>query len=189
MSNLLIHPQFSYAHVTLTVCTQADLKRRCACCNVCRAAGGEARRGEARPGLRYGYIGARTDTTQQSGQTPYKEVEIKNITVYVSGYTEIDTTGMLSPPTVWPFSVAAVINSNVFYFYFLIWSLSRLLCCVGFGFSVAAATDLAHTRLTLARLTSPLRCVTDLIYCLSLDWICAVKCLLLAILLHSSHSR
>jgi hypothetical protein len=35
-----------------------------------------------------GYIGARSDTTQQSGQTPDKEVEIKNITVYVSGYTE-----------------------------------------------------------------------------------------------------
>jgi hypothetical protein len=35
-----------------------------------------------------GYIDARTDTTQQSGQTPDKEVEIKNITVYVSGYTE-----------------------------------------------------------------------------------------------------
>jgi hypothetical protein len=31
--------------------------------------------------LGYGYISARTDTTQQSGQTPYKEVEIKNITV------------------------------------------------------------------------------------------------------------
>jgi hypothetical protein len=28
-----------------------------------------------------GYIEARTDTTQQSGQTPYKVVEIKNITV------------------------------------------------------------------------------------------------------------
>ena len=38
--------------------------------------------------LRRGYIAARTDTTQQSGQTPDKEVEIKNITVYVSGYTE-----------------------------------------------------------------------------------------------------
>jgi hypothetical protein len=76
----------------------------------------------------YGYTGARTDTTQQSGQTPDKEVEIKNTTVYVSGYTETDTTGMLSPPTVWPFSVAADINSNVFNFYFLIWSLSRLLC-------------------------------------------------------------
>ena len=38
--------------------------------------------------LGYGYIGARTDTTQQSGQTPDKAVEIKNITVYVSGYTE-----------------------------------------------------------------------------------------------------
>jgi hypothetical protein len=45
--------------------------------------------------------GARNDRTQQSGQTPDKEVEIKNITVYVSGYTETDTTGMLSPPTVW----------------------------------------------------------------------------------------
>jgi hypothetical protein len=28
-------------------------------------------------------------------------------------------------------------NSNVFDFYFLIWSLSRLLCCVGSVFSVA----------------------------------------------------
>jgi hypothetical protein len=28
-------------------------------------------------------------------------VEIKNITVYVSGYTETDTTGMLSLPIVW----------------------------------------------------------------------------------------
>jgi hypothetical protein len=41
------------------------------------------------------------ETTQQSGQTPDKEVEIKNITVYVSCYSETDTTGMLSPPTVW----------------------------------------------------------------------------------------
>ena len=49
----------------------------------------------------YGNIGARNDTTQQSGQTPGKEVEIKNITVYVSGYTETYTTGMLSPPTAW----------------------------------------------------------------------------------------
>ena len=57
--------------------------------------------------LGYGYIEARTDTTQQSGQTPDKEVEIKNITVYVSGYIETDTTGMLSPPTVRLFSVAA----------------------------------------------------------------------------------
>ena len=79
-------------------------------------------------GSGYGHIGARTDTTQQSGQTPDKEVEIKNFTVYVSGYTETDTTGMLSPPTVCPFSVAVDINSNVFDFYFLIWSLSRLLC-------------------------------------------------------------
>jgi hypothetical protein len=50
--------------------------------------------------LGYGYNGTRTDTTQQSGQTPDKEVEIKNITVYVSGYTEANTNGMLSPPTV-----------------------------------------------------------------------------------------
>jgi len=35
-----------------------------------------------------GYIEARTDTTQQSGQTPHKEMEIKNITVYVCGHTE-----------------------------------------------------------------------------------------------------
>jgi len=35
-----------------------------------------------------GYIETRTDTTQQSGQTSDKEVEIKNITVYVNGYTE-----------------------------------------------------------------------------------------------------
>jgi len=49
----------------------------------------------------YGYIAARNDTTQRSGQTPDKEVEIKNITVHVSGYTETDTTGMLSLPTVW----------------------------------------------------------------------------------------
>jgi hypothetical protein len=49
----------------------------------------------------YGYIGARKDTTQQSGQTPDKEVEIKNISVYGSGYTETDRTGMLSLPTFW----------------------------------------------------------------------------------------
>jgi hypothetical protein len=89
--------------------------------------------------LGHGYIGARTDTTQQSGQTPDKEVEIKNITVYVNCYTETDTTGMLSPPTVWRFSVAADIDSNVFDVYFLIWSLSRLLCCVGSGFNETAA--------------------------------------------------
>jgi hypothetical protein len=63
--------------------------------------------------LGYGYIWPRTDTTIQAGQTPHKEVEIKNITVYVSGYTETDTTAMLSPPTVWRFSVAADISSNV----------------------------------------------------------------------------
>jgi hypothetical protein len=91
------------------------------------------------PILGYGYIGASTDTTQLSGQTPDKEVEIKNITFYVSGYTETNMTGMLSPPTVWCFSVATDINSNVFYFYFLIWSLFRQLCCVGSGSNVAAA--------------------------------------------------
>jgi hypothetical protein len=51
--------------------------------------------------LGYGYIGARNDRTQQSGQIPDKEVEIKNFTSYVSGYTETDTTGTLSLPTVW----------------------------------------------------------------------------------------
>jgi hypothetical protein len=44
-----------------------------------------------------GYIGARNDTTQQSEQTPDKELEIKIITVYVNGYTETDMSGMLSP--------------------------------------------------------------------------------------------
>jgi hypothetical protein len=64
----------------------------------------------------------------------------KNITVYVSGYTETDTTGILSPTSVWPFSVAVDINSNVFDFYCLIWrSLSRLMCCVDSGSNVAAA--------------------------------------------------
>ena len=57
----------------------------------------------------------------------------------MSGYTETDTTGMLSAPTVWPLSVAADIDSTVFDFYSLIWSLSRLLCCVGSGFNVAVA--------------------------------------------------
>ena len=51
--------------------------------------------------LGYGYIGARNDTTQQSGQTPDKEVEIKNIAVYVSGCTDTDKSRMLSPRTVW----------------------------------------------------------------------------------------
>ena len=48
--------------------------------------------------MRLGYTGARNDTTQQSGQTPDKEVEIKNITVYVSGYTETETTGNVISP-------------------------------------------------------------------------------------------
>ena len=50
--------------------------------------------------LCYRYIGARTDTTQQSGQTPDKGVEIKNITVYVSGYTENQTVGGDNIPVV-----------------------------------------------------------------------------------------
>jgi hypothetical protein len=33
-------------------------------------------------GLGRGYIGARTDTTQQSGQTPEKEAEMNHIAVY-----------------------------------------------------------------------------------------------------------
>jgi len=37
------------------------------------------------------------ETTQQSGQTADKEVDINHITVYISGYSETDTTGMLSP--------------------------------------------------------------------------------------------
>jgi len=59
-------------------------------------------------GLGRGYIGARTDTIQQSGQTPDKEAEMNHIAVYVRGYTEADPTGMLSPnnsrlsdPTKW----------------------------------------------------------------------------------------
>jgi hypothetical protein len=45
-----------------------------------------------------GYTGARTDTTQQPGQTPDKETEINHITrtVHVSGYIETDPTGMLT---------------------------------------------------------------------------------------------
>ena len=48
-----------------------------------------------------GYIAAKNDTTQQSGQIPDKEVEINQITVCVNGYIETDPSGMLSPPTVW----------------------------------------------------------------------------------------
>ena len=40
------------------------------------------------------YNGARTDSPQQPGETPDKEVENNHIAVYVSGYTEPD-------PTVW----------------------------------------------------------------------------------------
>jgi len=34
---------------------------------------------------------------RQYGQTPDKEVDIKTITIYVSGYIETDPNGMLSP--------------------------------------------------------------------------------------------
>ena len=44
-----------------------------------------------------GYIEARTDTTQQTGQTPNKKIDINHITLFVSGYAETDPTGMLSP--------------------------------------------------------------------------------------------
>ena len=71
----------------------------CVCVCVCVCA-------RARAAFGRGCFEARTDTTQQSGQTPDKEVGIKNITVYVSGYTETDTTGMLSPQTDWRFGVA-----------------------------------------------------------------------------------
>ena len=49
----------------------------------------------------YGYIGARNDTTRPSRHTPDKDVDITDITVYVSCYTVTDTAGMLSPPTAW----------------------------------------------------------------------------------------
>ena len=45
----------------------------------------------------YSYTGARNDTTQHSGQTPDKEVEINCFIAYGSGYTETDPTGVLSP--------------------------------------------------------------------------------------------
>jgi len=39
------------------------------------------------------------ETTHQIGQTPDKEVEIQNINVYISGYTETHTTVLLFPTT------------------------------------------------------------------------------------------
>ena len=39
-----------------------------------------------------GHIGARTDTKQQSEQTPDKDVDINPVTLYVSGYIETDPT-------------------------------------------------------------------------------------------------
>jgi len=59
------------------------------------------KRSVMRCGQGCGYIGARNDTTRPSGHTPDKEVGIKRITVYVSGYPETDTTGMLSPLAAW----------------------------------------------------------------------------------------
>jgi hypothetical protein len=56
---------------------------------------------------------------------------------------------MLSPPTVRAISVAADINSNVFYLYFLVWSLSRLLCCVGSGLNVARGLSIHGHRFYL----------------------------------------
>jgi len=41
---------------------------------------------EDRSRLRLRHIGARNDTTQQSGQIPDKGVEIKNITVYLDDW-------------------------------------------------------------------------------------------------------
>ena len=38
---------------------------------------------------------------QTPGKYPKENILHKNITVYVMGYTETDTTGLLSPPTVW----------------------------------------------------------------------------------------
>jgi len=45
----------------------------------------------------YSYIGERNDTTQHSGQTPDKEVEINHFIAYGSGYIETDPTRVLSP--------------------------------------------------------------------------------------------
>jgi hypothetical protein len=44
-----------------------------------------------------GYIGARTDATHHSGQTPDKGTKINHIIVYERGYTDTDPTGTLSP--------------------------------------------------------------------------------------------
>jgi len=52
------------------------------------------------------------------------------------------------------FSVAADINSNLVDLYFLVWSLSRLLCCVGSGSHVA--TRVQHSdRPTLGCIQPP----------------------------------
>ena len=55
-----------------------------------------------------GYIGARTHTTQQSGQTPNKEVDTNHITFYVSGTLKpirveccLPTTADCVAPTKW----------------------------------------------------------------------------------------
>ena len=61
-----------------------------------------------------------------------------NITVYVSCYTETDTTGMLSPPTVSAFSVTADIriNSIMFFFYFYLSGVCPDCCVVSVVASV-----------------------------------------------------
>jgi len=41
------------------------------------------------------YIGARIDTTQQSGQTPDNEVAMNHVSFYVGGYNETDTKELL----------------------------------------------------------------------------------------------
>jgi hypothetical protein len=43
------------------------------------------------------YNGARPDTTQESGQSPDKQVKTSHFDVHVSGYTETDPSGVLSP--------------------------------------------------------------------------------------------
>jgi hypothetical protein len=57
------------------------------------------------------------------------------------------------------FNVAASLNSNVFDFYFLVWSLSRLLCCVGSGYNVDAPLRPIHTYLA-----APLPCSDSAAY-------------------------
>jgi hypothetical protein len=46
--------------------------------------------------LGYGCVGTRTDTTQQSGPAPDKEIKINHFVGGGSGYTETNSTGVLS---------------------------------------------------------------------------------------------